>query len=131
MDLSDAPSGRTYTALPIDATQGFPQAFSFVLDSVTYFFSFYVDIEAGLLANQDTDLFDLPTTTAFLVARVDVENPDGTRSPIFLRKVVPELEYVTGNIALYFPEQTVARQNLNGQGEFGSVVSGGIAARWA
>ena len=29
MDLSTAPSGRSYTRLPIDATQGFPQAFAF------------------------------------------------------------------------------------------------------
>jgi len=131
MDLSDAPSGRVYTALPIDETQGFPQGFSFAFNSATYFFSLYVDIQAELLAELSDDLFDLPTKTAFLVARVDIQNSDSTRRTIFLRKLVPELEYETQDIALYFPTQTVARQNLNGQGQFGSVVTGGIAPRWA
>jgi len=131
MDLSSAASGRSYTLLPIDATKGFPQGFSFVFDSVTYFFSLYVDIDAALLTDQSVDLFQLPSKAAFLVGRVDRENPDSTRSTIFLRKLVPELEYEAEDIALFFPQQTVARQNLNGQGEFGSVVMGGIAPRWA
>jgi hypothetical protein len=131
MDLSSAQSGRAYTALPIDATQGFPQSFSFVLGSVTYFFTMYVDIDARLLSNPGVDLFPLPTKDAFLVARVDKQNSDNTRTTIFLRKLTPELEYEAQNIALFFPQQVVARRNLNGQGDFGSAVMGGIAPRWA
>lgn len=131
MDLSSAPSGRTYTALPIDATRGFPQGFSFAFNNVSYLFTLYADIDATLLADPSVASFELPAKTAFLVARVDIQNSDNTQSTIFLRKLIPELEYETGNIALFFPQQTVARQNLNGQGEFGSVVMGGIAPRWA
>jgi hypothetical protein len=131
MDLSSAQSGRTYTALPIDPTLGFPQSFSFALDGVTYFFTLYVDIAATALDSATTDLFSLPAANAFLVARVDTQNSDGTGNTIFLRKVTPELEYLTENISLYFPQQVVARQNLNGQGSFGSSVMGGIAPRWA
>src|SRR5258708_4307526 len=131
MDLSSAPSGRAYTALPIDTTRGFPQAFSFAFNSVTYIFTLYVDIDASLLADPGMNLVQLPTETAFLVARVDRENTDNTRSTIFLRKLIPDLEYEAESIALFFPQQTVARQNLNGQGEFGSLVLGGIAPRWA
>jgi hypothetical protein len=131
MDLSSAKSARHYTPLPIDATQGFPQSFSSVLGSVTYFFTMYADIDARLLADPSVDLFQLPTENAFLVARVDKQNSDNTRTTIFLRKLTPELEYEVENIALFFPRQVVARQNLNGQGDFGSVVVGGIAPRWA
>lgn len=131
MDLSTAPSGRVYTALPIDATQGFPQVFSFVFNTITYVFSLYVDVGAAALAESSDDLFDLPSENAFLVTRVDTANSDGSRATVFVRKLVPELEYLTGDIALFFPQQTVARENLNGQGEFGSVVIGGIASRWA
>jgi len=131
MDLSSAPSGRSYIALPIDATQGFPQSFSFAFNTVTYLFSLYVNVQADQLSAEDGDLFDLPTDIAFLVLRVDVENAEGARSTLFLRKVVPELEYTAGPIALYFPEQVIARQNLNGMGDFGSRMTGGIAQRWA
>jgi hypothetical protein len=129
MDLASAPSGRAYTALPIDATQGFPQAFSIVFNNTTYFVSLYVNIRAGLLDGLDRDLFELPFDGAMLVARFDVDKPDGSRATVFLRKLVPELEYLAGSIALYFPVQNVARKNLNGQGEFGSSVVGGIALR--
>src|SRR5215470_4137973 len=115
MDLSSAQSGRTYTPLPIDATLGFPQSFSFALGAVSYFATLYVNIEANLLADQGTQLFQLPMKNAFLVARVDKQNNDNTRTTIFLRKLTPELEYEAENIALFFPQQLVARNNLNGQ----------------
>jgi hypothetical protein len=49
---------------------------------------------------------------------------------LFARKVAPELEYEFEEIALVFPFQRIARNNLNGQGAFGSQVIGGIARRW-
>jgi hypothetical protein len=129
MDLTTPPSGRTYTALPIDPTKGFPQSFSFTFNTVNYLFTLYVDIEAKLLANWTDDFLSLPGQSAFLVARVDTTATDGSLDTVFLRKIVPELEYEIGNIALYFPQQTISPQNLNGQGEFGSIVAGGIALR--
>ena len=131
MDLTSAPSGRSYQALPIDVTLGFPQSFSVVLGSAVYFFTLYVDIDANLLSNPTVDLFSLPQDKAFLVARVDKQNSDSTRTTVFVRKLTLEQEYEAENIALFFPQQAVARLNLNGQGDFGSVVIGGIASRWA
>lgn len=66
-----------------------------------------------------------------MVLHVEREASDGSRETIFLRKVVPELEYEAEGIALIFPQQRVARANLNGRGDFGSQVIGGIAPRWA
>jgi hypothetical protein len=73
----------------------------------------------------------LPAPEAFLVVRVEKDFPKGGSDLIFLRKVAPGLIYAAGNIALTFPTQRVAVRNLNGQGAFGSQVTGGIAARWA
>jgi len=123
-------SGRQFAPLPIDNTLGFPQSFAFLFGSQIYHFKLYVNIAAELLTAK-RDSIELPSQTAFLVVRVDRELGDGTRQTIFLRKVVPELEYEAENIVLSFPRQLVARNNLNGQGDFGSQVTGGIAPRWA
>ena len=84
---------------------------------------------AGMIASAAVRNLDSPQ--AYLVVRVDQDMPDGSSVLLFLRKVVPELEYEAGTIALIFPTQSVAVQNLNGQGSFGSQVTGGIAPRWA
>jgi len=131
MDLTSAPSGRSHQPLPIDVRLGFPQSFSVVLGNALYFFTMYVDIDANLLSDSTIDIFALPEERAFLVARVDKQNSDSTRTTIFVRKLTPEQEYEVENISLFFPQQVVARMNLNGQGDFGSVVLGGIASRWA
>jgi hypothetical protein len=86
---------------------------------------------SGTLAVYTITVLDLPSPEACLVVHVIVELPDATQQPIFLRKVVPGLEYEVENIALIFPQQRVAVSNLNGVGDFGSQVIGGIAARWA
>jgi len=136
-------SGREYSPLPIDNAAGLPQSFTVLFDGRTYRFSLYVDIGAFLL-EQQTGILDLPISErdpsglagrnfeeGFLVVQGEVEGADGTRETIFLRKVVPDLEYEAENIALIFPQQRVARKNLNGQGNLGSQVTGGIARRWA
>jgi len=76
-------------------------------------------------------ILDLPLSDSFLVVKVEVELPDATRQTLFLRKVVTDLEYETESIALIFPQQRVAVSNLNGQGNFGTQIIGGIALRWA
>lgn len=131
MGVINSQSGRSYSPLPIDGTLGFPQSFSSTFGGKTYHFFMYVDIEASLLNSSTANLLQLPTSKAFLVVQVEKENRDNTRTIIFLRKVVPNLEYVAENIALTFPTQIVARSNLNGRGDFRSVVVGGIADRWA
>ncbi|HJZ79322.1 MAG TPA: hypothetical protein VKD91_03220 [Pyrinomonadaceae bacterium] len=123
-------SGRTYTPLPIDGSRGFPQSFPLLFAGRTYQFRLYVNVPAASLKDK-TAVLDLPTAESFLVVQVEVESPAATRETQFLRKVVPDLEYEAENIALVFTRQRVAVRNLNGQGDFGSQVIGGIAPRWA
>lgn len=128
MDKLVGASGRTYTPLPIDSSRGFPQAFPVLFASRNYRFRLYVNAPATLLKDKSL-ILDLPTPEAFLVLQVELDLTGGIRQPIFLRKVVPNLEYEAENIALIFSQQGVAVQNLNGQGNFGSQVTGGIALR--
>jgi hypothetical protein len=153
MDPITGNSGHVYAPLPIDGNLGFPQAFPLVFGGRTYRFRLYVNIapfftadSAAILDLPQPDagpfrvqgdgtlaplVFDIPVPQAFLVVRVDQDQPGGTTRLIFLRKVVPNLEYQAGDIALTFTQLRVAVKNLNGQGAFGSLVIGGIAPRWA
>jgi hypothetical protein len=130
MELFDTASGRTYTPLPLDPTRGFPQSFPVLFGGTAYHFGLHVNVAAERLGTPD-ELLELPGRDAFLVVRVEREAAGGERETILLRKVVPGLEYECGDIALVFRAQRVARRNLNGQGDFGSTVTGGIASRWA
>lgn len=120
-------SGRTYDPLPIDNTAGFPQQFPLLLNGVNYQFRIYVDAPEATLGPID-ELMVLPDAQRFLVVRVNVLAADGTARTVFLRKVVPSLEYRAGSLALTFPTQIVARRNLNGVGNLGSNVIGGVAS---
>jgi len=119
-------SGRTYDPLPIDNTAGFPQQFPFLLNGVRYQFAVYVDVPEAALGPME-ELMVLPDRQRFLVVRADVLGADGSQQTIFLRKVVPSLEYRAGGLALTFPTQIVARRNLNNAGNFGSNVVAGVA----
>jgi hypothetical protein len=130
MDFLVGPSGRIYAPLSIDPSRGFPQSFSLQFANRTYRFRLYVNAPFHLVKDKALVL-DLPSAEAFLVVQVELDQPTGTRPLIFLRKVVPSLEYEAENIALTFPQQQVAVRNLNGEGIFGSQVTGGVAPRWA
>jgi len=119
-------SGRIYDPLPIDNTAGFPQRFPFLLNGVRYQFALYVNVPEAALGPID-ELMVLPDAQRFLVVRVDVLAADGGQQTVFLRKVVPSLEYRAGVLALTFPTHIVARRNLNNVGNFGSNVVGGVA----
>jgi hypothetical protein len=121
---------RDFTTLPIDATRGFPQSFTFFFNGRNYDFRLYIDVLAPLLADKNAVL-QLPSAGAALVAVVESEQPGGVRKPILIRKIVPSLEYEAESIVLSFPDQRVAVRNINGTGEFGSLVTGRIASRWA
>jgi hypothetical protein len=120
-------SGRSYDPLPIDNSAGLPQSFPVLLNGVRYQFSIYADVPESALGSAD-ELMVLPDDKRFLVVRVDVVAADGTRQAVFLRKVVPSLEYRAGALALTFPTQVVARRNLNGVGSFGTNIVGGVAS---
>jgi hypothetical protein len=85
-------------------------------------------VGAGDRIQFTNELMVLPDAQRFLVVRVDVLRTDGTAQTVFLRKVVPSLEYRAGGLGLYFPTQIVARRNLNGLGSFGSNVIGGVTS---
>jgi hypothetical protein len=119
-------SGRTYDPLPIDNAAGFPQRFPLLLNGVRYQFALYVDVPETALGPTD-EVMTLPDPNRFLVVRVDVLGTGGSRDTVFLRKVVPSLEYRAGALMLTFPTQLVARRNLNNPGNFGSNVIGGVA----
>lgn len=121
---------RTYTPLPIDVSRGFPQSFPLVFSNRNYRFRLYVNAPTSLVKDK-TQILDLPSPEAFLVVKIELDLSTGIRQPIFLRKVVPGLEYEADNIVLTFSQQRIAVQNLNGQGNFGSQVTGAIALRWA
>jgi hypothetical protein len=123
-------SARTYTQLPIDSSQGFPQSFPLLFQGRSYQFRLYVNAQPFLVRDKTT-ILALPSADAFLVAQVQVVLPDATVQPVFLRKVVADLEYEAENIALLFTQQRVAVGNLNGRGDLGSLIIGGIAPRWA
>jgi hypothetical protein len=131
MDALTGISGRTYAPLPIDARRGFPQSFPYqTSDGASYQFTLYVDIDSTVLEGV-ASVLPLPSQSAFLVARVERLLPDGTSRIVFMRKVVPELEYQAENIALMFPQQVIVKDNINALGDFGSQVVGGVAPRWA
>ena len=130
MGALSAKSGRSYTPLPIDGARGFPQSFPVLFEGRTYHFALYANVAARLLEGRD-EFFETPAEEAFLVVSVERELPDATREALFRRKVVPEYEYEAEEIALLFSAPRVARANLNGQGEHGTQVIGGIARRWA
>src|SRR5581483_6579494 len=104
--------------------------FPYRFNNQQYRIRMYVDIDSDLLT-KDATTFTLPKSNAFLVVQVDREDPNGARTTIFLRKVVPGLEYETDSIVLTFPKQILAKASINQRGDFGSDIEGGIAARWA
>jgi hypothetical protein len=132
----------TYLPLPINADEGFPQSFRLNFLNNTYQILLYVNVPEPLLAGPDDAFFDLPVPGnapaagippapgIFMVMRVAREQA-GSAVIIVQSKLVPNLEYQAAELALRFTTMRVAKRNLNGAGSFGSVVSGGIRARWA
>ena len=120
-------SGRSYDPLPIDNTAGFPQSFPFLFGRARYQFAVYVDVPESALGPIG-EVMTLPDPQRFLVVRVDATDSAGDAETVFLRKVVPSLEYRVRDMMLTFPQQVVARRNLNSAGNFGSAVLGGVAA---
>lgn len=121
-------SGRVYSPLPIDNAAGFPQRFPLLLDGVRYQFTLYVNVPEAQLGPID-ELMQLPDRkNRFLVVRINILANDGSPQTVFMRKVVPSVEYRTNALALAFPTQVVARRSLNGSGNFGTNIVAGVAS---
>ncbi|HYQ62566.1 hypothetical protein [Actinophytocola sp.] len=117
----------TFLRLPINAADGFPQAFRLAVAGRTYRFQLYANVAEELL-DTATGPLELPARGAFLVLSVDREEPAGLTT-ILRRKLVPGITYQAAELALTFPTMLLDPRNLNGVGEFGSRVIGGVAPR--
>jgi hypothetical protein len=118
-----------YLRLPVTPDAGFPQVVRLLLGTTTYLTSYTVVVVDEELLRHDEPL-ELPRPGAFLVFELAREGPAGPRV-IFRRKVVPHLEYEADEVALVFTGVAVHPRNLNAAGSYGSVVTGGVARRWA
>ena len=119
---------RTYLQLPINADEGFPQAFRLSFLGNSYQIALYVNALEGEQPLPDDYLYQLPAPDAFLVMTVQREQPTGD-VVILRRKLVCNLEIEAAELAFLFRTITVAKRNLNGIGSYGSTIIGGIAAR--
>jgi hypothetical protein len=119
----------SFLQLPIDADEGFPQAFRLSVGGRTYRFQLYANVAEDLL-DTTTGPLKLPVVGAFLVLAVDREDTAGPTT-ILRRKLVPGIEYHAAELALTFPTMVLDPRNINGIGSFGSQVLGGVDQRWA
>jgi hypothetical protein len=119
---------RTYLQLPINADEGFPQAFRLSFLGNLYRVSLYVNALEGKLLRPDDYTFRLPEPDAFMVMTITREGSAGSTF-LFRRKLVLNLEYEAAELAFVFRRMVVAKRNLNGIGAFGSEVIGGVTAR--
>jgi hypothetical protein len=120
---------RAYLRLPVNADDGFPQAFRMTLGRGSYLVALYVNVVDEALLGAGEALH-LPLPGAFMVMVVSREGP-GEAQVIFQRKLVLGHEYDAAELAFVFQELTVDPRNLNAAGAFGSRVTAGVAARWA
>ncbi|GAA4525852.1 MULTISPECIES: hypothetical protein [Nonomuraea] len=118
-----------YMRLPVNADEGFPQAFRLALGPATYTVALTVTVvEETLLAGGRK--LTLPMPGAFMVATVTRESP-GPERIVLRRKLVPGLEYEGAELALVVLSMVVDPRNLGSAGTFGSEVLAGVATRWA
>jgi hypothetical protein len=117
-----------YMQLPVDADEGFPQAFRMTLGRGSYIIALYTNVAEEALAGVGRPL-QLPQPGAFMVMVATREGP-GQAQVIFQRKLVLGHEYGAAELAFVFQELTVDPRNLNAAGTFGSRVTGGVATRW-
>lgn len=117
---------RSFLRLPIDADEGFPQAFRLAVAGRNYQFRLYANVAEDIVDSAPSGPLDLPTAQAFLALSVDREEPGGPVT-ILRRKLVPDVEYPAAELALTFRTMRLDLRNLNAAGSFGSDVVGGVA----
>jgi hypothetical protein len=120
---------HSYLQLPVNADEGFPQAFRMTVGRGSYTVALYVTVVDEELLHTGKPL-QLPLPGAFMVMVATREGP-GQAQVVFQRKLVLEHEYEAAELAFVFQELTVDPRNLNAAGAFGSRVTAGVAARWA
>ncbi|MEV8630886.1 hypothetical protein AB0395_04445 [Streptosporangium sp. NPDC051023] len=118
-----------YLRLPVDADDGFPQAFRLALGAATYTITLTVTVVEEERLRDGRPLV-LPEAGAFMVATVARESP-GPAQVVLRRKLVPNLELEGGELSLVFLSMVVDPRNLGAAGSYGSEVKAGVATRWA
>ena len=119
-----------YLTLPINADEGFPQAFRLALGARAYTFTLYVNLLDEEGRPGDETVYDLARDPrAFMVMVVRRETP-APNEQIFRRRLVVDHEYAAAELGFLFTTIAVDRRNLGGVGSFGSTVLGGVATRW-
>jgi hypothetical protein len=118
-----------YRRLPVNADDGFPQAFRFAVDGRNYVVALSVTVVNEDLLHTGEPL-SLPLPGAYLVMVVSREGP-GPGAVLLRRKLVPRHEYEAAELAFVVEEMVVDRRNLNAAGSFGTRITAGVATRWA
>jgi hypothetical protein len=131
-DPTGEPAHGVFQRLPIDADEGFPQAFLLLVDGTTYRITLHVNVPEEELpepaAVGDTVLDLGAPQRAFLVVAVARQDPGG-ETPLLRTRIVAGLRYRAGDLVLTFRTLRVAVRNLNAAGAFGSEIVGGVAVR--
>lgn len=117
----------TMNRLPINADEGFPQAFRLTVGRRTYGLALQVTV---LTEDLPATPLVLPSADAYLVLTVTREGP-GPAATLLHRKLVTGHEYAAAELAFRFTELVIDPRNLGAVGAYGSRVVGGVATRWA
>lgn len=127
--------------LPVDADEGFPQSFLLALEELTYRVELYVDVPEHLLPPRPAprDVIDVvgaaPSAgeprdaTGLLVAAIARQQTDGVLVPLLRRRLLPGLMHTASELVLIVDDVRIAAGNLNGAGQFGSVVEARVGVR--
>ena len=127
--------------LPVSADEGFPQTFLLALGERTYRVELYVDVPEHLLPTRSSprDVIDVVgaaaaaglrrDATGLLVASIGRQQADGTLVPLLRRRLLPGLVHTARELVLVLDELRIAAGNLNGAGQFGSVVRARVGVR--
>jgi hypothetical protein len=127
----------TFLQLPVNADEGFPQAFRMAVGDQIYTVTLQADVAEELLptpgAPPGTDnrldaVLNLPQPGAFLVGTLARDDADG-ETVLLRRKLVPGLVYRAGELLLTVQSMQVAMRNLGGPGSYGSQIVAGVALR--
>ena len=118
-----------FAKLPVNADDGFPQAFRLALGAATYIVTLTVTVVEESLLDGGAPLV-MPQPGAFMTAAVTRESP-GPERTLLRRKLVPGLELAGAEVVLKAVTMIVDPRNLGAAGAYGSQVLLGVAARWA
>ena len=127
-----------FRSLPVNPNEGFPQSFLLGFAERTYRFEFYVNIAAEQIPTGAADprrRLELTRATGpagglrgMLVGTITRQDSSGD-VVLLRRRLLPGLQYTARELLLTVEEMSLAMGNLNGVGNFGSVLTARVALR--